>query len=249
MLTPSEHDKLMFGLPSTFIFHYMCRTPAQVKKPTAETLWQEKADWDHGTMVSIKLYRSHVEKREKGQSDEHVFLEPGWVHEGSWGCFREKKKNKLQQPINMLGEYKTENCSKPLMDLTWACAPHCLILLQKFIHGQDKHWGPLLIFSGTMGKELLRAASPGISSYHLTLWCTLCNTGFKNPTLALLGSLDGSFWTFSLIFTFPSPAAFLQNQQEVCCPGLHGCYTSVPRNSVCLLLNPQDMQWCQSFIS
>lgn len=132
MLVPSEHDKPMFGLPSNFIFHYMCRTPARVKMPSAETGCQEKADWDHGTMamVSIKLYRSHAEKSAKGWSDEFMFLEPRWAHEGSWGCFREEKKNFSNH--EMLGEYKTENRNKPLMDLIWACVPDCLILVQKF---------------------------------------------------------------------------------------------------------------------
>lgn len=32
------------------------------------------------------------------------------------------KRKKPQQPRNMLGGYKTENYSKPCMDLTWACA-------------------------------------------------------------------------------------------------------------------------------
>lgn len=183
-----------------------------------------------------------------------MILEPGWVQEESWGCFREEKE-KLQQPWNILGDYKTEKYSEPLMDLIWACAPYCLILGQKFIHGQDKHWGSpseSSLAQWPIGKELLGAASPGISFCHLTFRCTFCNNEFKNLTLALLGSLDGSLWTSSLIFTFPSPAAFFfffQNQQEMCCPSLHGHYTLVPRNSVCLLLNPQYMQWCQCFIS
>lgn len=140
MLVPSEQDKPMFGLLGTFIFHYLCRTPAQVKMPTAETLWQEKADWDHGkrAMVSIKLYRSHTKKSDKGQSDEICFWnQVGFMKEAEAVS---RKRKKLQQPWNMLGEYKTENYSKPLMDLFWACAPYCLILEQKFIHGQDKHW-------------------------------------------------------------------------------------------------------------
>lgn len=105
------------------------------------------------------------------------------------------------------------------------------------------YWVTFWIFTGTLAndKELLGPAQPCIFFSYLTLFCTSYNTGFKSPTVAFLGTLDGSLWTFPLIFTFPSPSAFLQNQQEVCCPGLCGSYTSVARNSIHLLLNPQGL--------
>lgn len=65
---------------------------------------------------------------------------------GSWRklrLFQGRGKKSLQQPWNMLGEYKTENYNKPLMHLIWACVLYCFILVQKFFHGQDKHWGLL----------------------------------------------------------------------------------------------------------
>lgn len=137
MLVPSEHDKPMFGLPSTFIFHHICRTLAQVNAHSWDSMsgkgrlgW-----WEQGHGVNQAVWKLCWEKWQRARWWIHDF---GWAHEGNWGCFREEKN--LQQPWNMLGEYKTENYSKTLIDLIWACAPYCLILEQKFIHGEDKHW-------------------------------------------------------------------------------------------------------------
>lgn len=40
--------------------------------------------------------------------------------------------------MNVLGEYKTENYKKPLVNLIWAYAPYCLTFVQKVIQEQGK---------------------------------------------------------------------------------------------------------------
>lgn len=105
----------------------------------------------------------------------------------------------------------------------------------------DNFW----IFTGTLTNGE-RAACTSLTVHFFQLSYFIL---YVLPTVGLRSSFDGFLWTFLSNFTFPSPAVFLQNQQEVCCLDLYGSYTSVPRNSVCFLLNPQDIQWCQGFIS
>lgn len=109
------------------------------KMPTVETICQEKADWEHGNiaMVSIKLYKRQTEKWGRAKRCIYTIVGPGWVHKERWDNFREKRKT-LQQQMNVLGEYKTENYKKPLVNLIWAYAPYCLTFVQKFIQEQGK---------------------------------------------------------------------------------------------------------------